>query len=115
MRKHWLLSAATVLALFAMPARAEETAKPPAAPEKAAAAPAAPAAPVLMAQGTPAPAAAAPAETPPPAPNFTYGGSADFYYYTNFNEPVTNTNLFRAFDLKHEAGINLGLLHLWAQ
>lgn len=109
MRKHWLLSAATVLALLAMPARAEETAKPPAAPENTATAPAAP---VRMAQAAPA---APAAEAPAPAPKFTYGGSADFYFSTNFNDPFTGTNVFRAFDPKDEDGINLGLIDLWAQ
>jgi hypothetical protein len=52
---------------------------------------------------------------PPPPPRFTYGGSADFYFETNFNEPHTGKNVYRAFDIKDEHGPHLGLIDLWAQ
>lgn len=104
MQKQWLLSAAAVLALMALPAAAEEKPKP-----------ATPAAPVLLAQaGGISGTAAAPAEEKP-TPRFTYGGSADFFFSTNFNDPFTGTNLFRAFDVKDERGVHLGLIDLWAQ
>lgn len=106
MAKHWLLSAVTVLAVTAGPVFAEDkasTTPKPAAPE------------MLLAQA--APAAAAPGEKkpdPPAPPKFTYGGSADFYFLSNFNNPWTGTNALRAFDYKDERGPHLGLIDIWA-
>lgn len=82
-----------------------------------------------MAQGTPTPAtpppgqpSAAPEEKqpdPPTTPKFTYGGQADFYFSTNFNDPFNGLNNgllnVRAWDIKDEHGPHLGLIDLWAQ
>ncbi len=50
----------------------------------------------------------------PPAPKFTWGGSADFYFSTNLNDPWTRVNTGRAFDYKDDS-VSLGLIDLWAQ
>lgn len=46
-------------------------------------------------------------------PKFTYGGSADFYWLTNFNDPFNDTAALRAFDLKDD--VHLGLIDIWGQ
>jgi len=51
----------------------------------------------------------------PAPPKFTFGGSTDFYFETNFNEPFNGLNQLRAFDIKDEHGVHLGLIDLWAQ
>jgi putative OmpL-like beta-barrel porin-2 len=50
-----------------------------------------------------------------PEPDFTYGGSADFYYLTNLNDPFTGRNRFRLFDFQDEHGPHLNLIDLWAE
>jgi hypothetical protein len=132
MKRHWLTAFAT-LVIAAGAAQAEE--KTPQA-EK----PQAPVVPVTQSLGQAADASkpvqvaestlpslpllgqapATPAEEkkpePPPAPKFTYGGSADFYFSTNFNDPFTGNNgPVRAFDWTDEQGPHLGLIDLWAQ
>lgn len=119
MRRQWLYPAAASLLLGAAPVFAED--KAPEAPR-----PAAP--PVQTAQagtGQPdkpgpsgEPAGGQPAEKkpePPPPPKFTYGGSTDFYWSYNFNQPFNHRNNLRAFDVKDQDGINLGLIDLWMQ
>ena len=133
METRWLTTALAALAVTAAPlaVRADEAAGSTPAPEPTQAAPvvtvAAPApattsstaAPVVMAQSqtppaTPAP--AAPAPTPPPPPKFTYGGSADFYWANNFNDPFNHKNQLRAFDIEDDGSHpHLGLIDLWAQ
>jgi hypothetical protein len=49
------------------------------------------------------------------SPSLTYGGSADFYYSTNFNDPFTGRSALRAWDVKDEHGPHLGLIDLWLQ
>jgi hypothetical protein len=64
---------------------------------------------------------AAGADTTPAVPatstaaSLTYGGSADFYFSTNFNDPFTGENALRAWDHRDEHGPHLGLIDLWVQ
>lgn len=51
----------------------------------------------------------------PKTPEFTYGGSADFYFSSNFNDPFNGKNSLRAWDIKDEHGPHLGLIDLWVQ
>lgn len=128
MKRHWLTAFATVV-VAAGAAGAEET-KPQAEAPQAPVVPVAQsvgqsteaAKPVEVAQATlpslpaigQAPAAAE--EEPAPTPKFTYGGSADFYFSTNFNDPFTGNNgPVRAFDWVDEHGPHLGLIDLWTQ
>jgi len=69
--------------------------------------------PVFLAQ-QPGISAEAPAEEEKPAP-LTYGGSADLYFSTNFNDPFTGLNGLHAWDVRDERGPHLGLVDLWAQ
>src|SRR5579883_744109 len=49
----------------------------------------------------------------PDQPAFTYGGSADFYYAHNFNEPFNKKNQLRAFDIQSDGDYpHLGLIDL---
>jgi hypothetical protein len=132
MERRWLTFALAALALSAGPVLAEEASpeeKPPVPATQVAQSGAGESAPAdkpesaegsrMAAQGQPAPPVAPPADTEKqpeePAPKFTYGGSADFYYSINFNDPFTGTNALRAFDVEDEKGIHLGLIDLWAQ
>jgi hypothetical protein len=72
----------------------------------------------VLAQGQPAPPPTPPVETEkqPEEPAWaTWGGSADFYFSTNFNDPFTGLNALRAFDIEDEKGPHLGLIDLWGQ
>lgn len=124
MERSWLMPAFAALCLVGAPASAEETTPPapPGVPVTAAPAESNPTGPVpvhtagttLLAQAT-APAPAAEAKEEAKAPKFTYGATADFYYASNFNSPWTHLNAIRAFDVKDQDGINLGLIDLYAQ
>ncbi len=141
MATKWLYSAVAALAFTATPVLAvemtpeapladtpevQQPAQPEAAetttpaPQAETAAPQAAAQGVQLAQGGTAPGGTAPGATEktepaPAAPKFTYGGSVDFYWMNNFNNPFGNRNLFRAFDVVDQDGINLGLIDVWAQ
>lgn len=111
MRTYWLYPAAASLLLGAAPVFAED--KAPEAPTPAPS-------PVQTAMGgTGQPGTTGqPAEKkpePPPPPKFTYGGSTDFYWEYNFNKPFNHFNNLRAFDVKDQDGVHLGLIDLWAQ
>lgn len=136
MERRWLISAMAAMAMLSAPALADdkgaEEEAPPAPGAPVAEAPAVPApapeeekkdtAPVEVAQNTPATqpgAPGAPAEEktpdPPAAPKFTYGGYADFYFSSNFNNPDPAFNTFAAYDFKDEHGPHLNYIELWAQ
>jgi hypothetical protein len=55
------------------------------------------------------------AEEAPPPPYLTYGGSADFYFESNLNNPFTGMNALHAFDIFDERGPHLGLVDVWLQ
>jgi hypothetical protein len=124
MKRHWLTAFATVV-IAAGAASAEEKAPvaAPAVPVVQSVGQSTESKPVQVAESTLpslpllAQAPAAPAEEEPaPTPKFTYGGSADFYFSTNFNDPFTGNNgPVRAFDWTDEQGPHLGLIDLWAQ
>ncbi|MFN3648299.1 MAG: outer membrane beta-barrel protein [Armatimonadota bacterium] len=113
MAKNWLISALAAAAFTAAPALAEEpspVAPPPPAPEGTQVAQA----------GEPAPAPAGGEEgvrgvEEEPTPKYTYGGSVDFYYSSNFNNPDPPFNALAPFDIKDEHGPHLGLLDVWLQ
>lgn len=105
------------------PAQPEASAAPEAEPEAQPAAPKAekkeePVRVAGAATGAPAPMPAEekkPEPEPEPQPKFTYGGSADFYFSSNLNNPFNAKNQLRAWDIKDEHGPHLGLIDLWAQ
>ena len=75
---------------------------------------------VKLAQAPAAPAEAkaepaAEAKEEKPAPKYTFGGQADFYFSTNFNNPSTGLNGASVFDIEDEKGPHLGLLEAWVQ
>jgi hypothetical protein len=61
------------------------------------------------------PGAASPPGPEPAEPALTYGGSADFYFAHNLNEPRRGRNRFHLFDYRHEGGPHLGMLDLWVE
>lgn len=72
-----------------------------------------------LAQAQPAPgqpAVPAPVAEEKPKPKaWTFGGSADFYFSTNFNNPFTGLNATAVYDIEDEKGPHLGLAEVWVQ
>lgn len=140
MDRRWLISAmAAPAVLFALsgPALADDKVAEEVTPAVQAEAPAAPAAPVAespvevkapegtpevkstepvkVALGQPMPVPPAPEPEPAKAPKFTYGGTADFYFSTGFNNPGDGLNGLGVFDFKDEHGPHMNYAEVWAQ
>jgi hypothetical protein len=85
-------SAAAALLLVVLPARADEANRPP-----------------LPLEVAPEP------QRKPSSEPLTFGGSADFYFTSNLNNPANGLNDLRTFDIRHQGGPHLGLIDLWAE
>jgi hypothetical protein len=134
MERRWLISAMAAMALVAAPAMADDKVAnsdtPPAPGVQVVETPQTPPpaasdekteAPVQVAQGgapaTPAPTPPAPEKKPepPPPPKFTYGGEADFYFSSSWNNPSPPNNGLGVFDFRDEHGPHMGYGEVWAQ
>lgn len=122
MRQLWLTAAFTALAFGAGPVLADEPGTAPGPVEQASAAPVTNpavsqpqlAVPALLAAQDSPPAAPAEAAEESAAERFTWGAFADGYFAYNLNDPWTNTNGLRGFDVEHNQ-LELGLLEWWGE
>jgi len=113
MERNWLLSVMAAAAMVAAPVMADEAKdgdKPSETGAKVAQVSTASAA-----TGATGAAGAQETKETAPAPKWTFGGSADVYYSSNFNDPPSGFNGLGVFDFKDEHGAHLGLIDIWAQ